>query len=102
MQIFDMTESNFLSESEEYEVFRFGMTPSRIDLMTTVKDLIFEDCYKNVGWFFDKEIKVKVIHYNQLIQSKNASCRLKDKLDIENLSKNSCILGLNPAFITLK
>lgn len=77
MQIFDMTESNFLSESEEYEVFRFGMTPSRIDLMTTVKGMIFEDCYKNVGWFFDKEIKVKEIHYNQLIQSKKCFRQIK-------------------------
>lgn len=88
MPVFDMTKEKFLLQDIESEVFRFGMSPSRIDLMTTVKGLEFDECNLLSTWYQDDEIKVKLIHYRQLIQAKKASGRDKDKLDIKNLEQN--------------
>ena len=87
MPIFDMTEKKFLSNNKTSEVFRFGISPTRIDLMTKVKGMEFDVCIKEANWFQDEELKVRVIHYNQLLESKKASNRVKDKEDIKNLSR---------------
>ena len=39
MQVFDMTEENFLF-NEEWDVFRFGRNPSAIDIMTKMETYI--------------------------------------------------------------
>lgn len=44
MPLFDMTESNFLSDS--YDVWSFGVSPVKIELMTAVKGLDFEEAFK--------------------------------------------------------
>ncbi len=87
MPVFDMTKERFLSTHVESEVFRFGISPSRIDLMTTVKGLSFADCFPMADWYQDEEIKVRLIHYKQLIESKLAAGRDKDNIDIKNLEK---------------
>lgn len=87
MPVFDMTREKFLLQEVESEVFRFGISPSRIDLMTTVKGLEFDQCNATATWYQDEEIKVKLIHYRQLIEAKEASGRDKDKIDIKNLEE---------------
>jgi hypothetical protein len=42
MQVFDMTESNFLNHAI-WEVFTFGVPPSAIDMMVKLKGLNFKD-----------------------------------------------------------
>ncbi len=88
MPIFDMTSEKFLSSDVDSEVFRFGKTPNRIDLMTTVKGLTFNDCFPLAIWYEDEQIKVRLIHYKQLIEGKKAAGREKDGIDITNLEKN--------------
>lgn len=46
MPVFDMTEQNFLNNSD-MDVFTFGVSPVSIDIMTAAKGLEFEETYKN-------------------------------------------------------
>lgn len=86
MPVFDMVEEKFLSKATDSEVFRFGTSPSRIDLMTVLKGLEFIPVFKDTEWVEVEGLKVRLIHFNQLIESKKASNRNKDKEDIKKLS----------------
>jgi hypothetical protein len=87
MQVFDMTESNFLNHAI-WEVFTFGVPPSAIDMMVKLKGLNFIDCLPNAIDFEDDGLIIKCIHFDDLIKAKNATLRSKDLDDIENLTKN--------------
>ena len=85
LSVFDMTEENFLN-TKKYDVFKFGISPVRIDLMTEVKSLDFNDTFSKAVWMeIDEDVKAKTIHINQLIQTKKASNRPKDIDDLNNL-----------------
>ena len=86
MPLFDMTEKNFLS-NPDMDVFTFGTPPVCIDLMTSVKGLDFDKAFENATVTEVEGLKIRVIHYNDLIAAKKASNRHKDQDDIENLSK---------------
>ncbi len=47
----------------------------------------FDDCFLNSNEAIIENISVRFFHINQLIDSKKATNRLKDKLDIEELEK---------------
>ena len=68
-------------------VFYFGKEPRRIDFVTMVSNVKFEDAYKEAVYFPLENSQIPVIHYNQLILSKSTSDRAKDKADIEELQK---------------
>jgi len=79
--------NNFL-DTKKYDVYTFGASPVQIDLMTACKGVDFDDAYKNIiKAKIDDAIEVKVIQFNQLIESKKASARTRDKADIEELIK---------------
>ena len=62
----------------------------RLDVMTSVKGLEnenFDDMFKNATIVILQEIPVYFLDYDNLIKSKKACNRLKDQLDIEELSK---------------
>lgn len=86
LSTFEMTKENFLNV-EKYDVFTFGNPPVCIDIMTKVKGLNFEEAYKKAVIFEDDNLKIKVISYNDLIEAKKSSNRLKDIDDINNLNK---------------
>lgn len=83
MPIFDMTLENFLSS--EKEVFRFGVPPSRIDFMTNILGLSFNETYSRSYIYKDEELHVRVIHINDLKTAKKTSARPRDINDLENL-----------------
>ena len=87
MQVFDMTESNFLNHAI-WEVFTFGVPPSAIDMMVKLKGLNFIDCLPNAIDFEDDGLIIKCIHFDDLIKAKKVTHRSKDLDDIENLTKN--------------
>lgn len=61
-----------------------------IDLMTELKGFEqdrFEDCFSRASLVQIREIPVRFMHYNQLIESKKAAGRTKDLLDIEELER---------------
>lgn len=85
MPVFDMTEERSLNR--ELDVFRFGLPPSRIDLMTKVLGLDFYEAFQHSTFFMDGDLKVRLIHINDLVFAKRASGRPRDLDDIEGLSK---------------
>ena len=84
MPVFDMTEDNFLHH-KIWDVFTFGVPPSAIDLMLKVKGLDFTTTYSNSTIYVEDELKIRVIHKDDLIKAKKASARPKDLDDLENL-----------------
>ena len=61
-----------------------------LDLMTSVKGLEnipFDECYELAVIAKIEEIPIRFLHYNHLVQSKRASNRLKDQLDLEELAR---------------
>jgi hypothetical protein len=80
--------SDFLT-NDNFDVFTFGRPPMAIDIIKKIKGLSFEETYKNAQDIKVDGIKIKLIHYNHLIQSKKAAGRYKDLDDIENLNKNN-------------
>lgn len=83
LPLFGMTEDAFLST--EYDVFTYGRPPVSIDLMTAVKGLIFNEAYLKAEYVEIEDLKVKLIHLNDLLRAKKASNRHKDLDDIEHL-----------------
>lgn len=71
--------------SNEIDVFTYGRPPQAIDLMTECKGLNFENAYQNSTIIDVDSIKVRLIHYNDLITAKKSSGRYKDLNDLEHL-----------------
>lgn len=69
------------------EVIHIGQKPKRIDFLTKVSRVNFEDAYKMANNFTINDLTVPIIHYNQLIISKTNTGRTKDLADIEELEK---------------
>lgn len=86
MPLFDMTEFNFLKNSD-FDVFSFGRPPVSIDIMTAVKGLNFKETFSESKMVEVENISVRLIHYNHLIQAKKSAGRSKDIDDLENLSE---------------
>ena len=68
-------------------VLFFGQTPRKIDFITKISNITFEEAIKEVNYINLEDVNVPVIHYNHLILSKLTSSRMKDKADIEELEK---------------
>jgi len=67
------------------KIFRIGLPPLRIDILTRISGVTFEKCYpERTGARIDG-IQVPVIGLNDLKKNKRASGRLKDLDDLENL-----------------
>lgn len=86
MPAFDMTKENFLNHSD-WDVFKFGRKPTAIDIMTKVKGLNFDECFKLSKIFEVEELTIRTLHLNDLIQAKKEAGRLKDLDDIQQLTK---------------
>lgn len=72
---------------EVSQVFKDGIPPFRIDFLTRISGVKFEEAWTQKIEVDIDNLKVPFIHYNHLIISKMSSSRLKDKLDIEELQK---------------
>ncbi len=86
MPVFDMTVENFL-DVKRYDVFTFGLPPSSIDILTSVKGLDFGDAFKNASMITNEKLILRLIDWRDLIAAKKSSGRYKDKDDIDNLDK---------------
>jgi hypothetical protein len=79
------SEEEFLSA--DYDVWSIGVEPRKIEILTRLSGIAFQDAYKNRLILEIKDIEVPYINFKDLIQNKKASGRLKDLLDIEELNK---------------
>jgi len=69
------------------QIVRMGIEPVRIEVTTTISGVEFDDCYPaRVETMLD-DLPVTVINLRDLRINKEASGRLKDLADLENLPK---------------
>lgn len=71
----------------EFDVWGFGREPNRIEIMNEVKGLNFTETYAESKIYSQENIEIRYIHFNHLLQAKEAAGRYKDKNDIEQLQK---------------
>jgi len=70
---------------QENQVFRMGIPPLRIEVITTIDGVRFPDCYSERVQDEIDGIQVNVISLARLRENKRATGRLKDAADLEHL-----------------
>ncbi len=69
------------------KIVRMGIEPVRIEVMTSISGVEFEECYRERLETELSDVTVNVIDLRHLMINKKASGRLKDLADLEQLSK---------------
>lgn len=77
-----LTPEDFL---ERDQIIQLGYPPNRIDIMTTLKEIQFNDCYKGKVEIQIQGIKINFIDLENLKLNKRATGRPQDLADAENL-----------------
>lgn len=75
---------DFLSKDD---VIQLGFEPDRIDLITSLESVSFEECFQRrqmVSW---RGTNINVIGLEDLIRSKQSTGRLQDLADVEQLGR---------------
>lgn len=70
---------------ETDQIIQLGYPPNRIDILTTLKELKFEDCYKARVEVEIQGLKINFIDLENLKKNKRATGRPQDLADAENL-----------------
>jgi len=78
----DLSEEIFLKEKQ---VIRMGQPPVRIELLTTLSGVGFDECFKEKSQVAIEDIKVNIISLKHLKINKAAAGRYSDKADLEKL-----------------
>jgi len=78
----DLSEEIFLKEKQ---VIRMGQPPVRIELLTTLSGVGFDECFKERSQTVIGDIKVNIISLKHLKINKAAAGRYSDKADLEKL-----------------
>ncbi|MBK6731591.1 MAG: hypothetical protein IPG60_11755 [Bacteroidetes bacterium] len=79
---YGLSQSDFTKQGN---VIQLGYPPLRIDLLTEIDGVSFEECYKNRKVVTIDNLNIHFIGYQDLLKNKKASGRLRDLDDIENL-----------------
>ncbi len=66
-------------------MFRMGVPPLRIELLTAISGVTFEECKRDVAVMTVDGIEINVISLDHLKRNKRASGRSRDLNDLENL-----------------
>jgi hypothetical protein len=70
-------------------VFQIGVPPIRIDILTTISGVTFDEAWgARVNSRYDDQ-PIQVLSREHLIQNKRAAGRLQDLADVERLEKGS-------------
>lgn len=78
----DLKPELFLQESS---IVRMGIPPMRIEVITTISGVTFEECYSKREEVVIDGVRVNLISLHHLKKNKKASGRHKDLDDLENL-----------------
>lgn len=73
---------------KENQIIRMGLPPIRIEVVTSISGVRFEECYKNRVVDKLDEVEVNLIDLKSLRINKKASGRYKDLNDLENLPED--------------
>ncbi|MCL2244250.1 MAG: nucleotidyl transferase AbiEii/AbiGii toxin family protein [Treponema sp.] len=68
-------------------IFQIGVAPCRIDILTSIDGINFEDAYARSETFNIDEVQIHVLSVHDLIVNKRASGRIKDLADAETLEE---------------
>ena len=68
-------------------IFRMGVPPMRLEILTTISGLTFPEAYKNREYLRFDKLDVPCISLQDLLKNKKAAARPKDLLDIEIILK---------------
>jgi hypothetical protein len=80
----DGFEASFLDEER---ILQFGVPPNRIDILTKISGVKFDDAWQSkIAGDLDG-IKLPIISREFMIRNKTAAGRLKDMADVEALAK---------------
>lgn len=69
-------------------IFQIGVPPIRVDVMTSIDDVAFEDAWPNRVASVVGEVPVAIIGREDLIRNKTATGRAKDLADLELLQND--------------
>ena len=78
----DLKQDDFL---EADQIIQLGYPPNRIDIMTSLKGLTFKDCFNSRVQVEIEGVQINFIDIDSLKKNKQASGRLQDLADLENL-----------------
>jgi hypothetical protein len=70
---------------EDGQIIQLGYPPNRIDILTTLTDLKFTDCYKARVEAKIQGLQINFIDIDNLKKNKRATGRPQDLVDAENL-----------------
>jgi hypothetical protein len=70
------------------KIIRMGVEPVRIEVMTSISGVEFDECYRERLETRMNDVPVSLINLRHLKINKKASGRLKDLADLEQLSKD--------------
>lgn len=79
-----LSEDDFMKEEK---VIQLGYPPLRIDILTDIEGVFFEEAFKNKSRFELDSLMVNFISFQDLIKNKKATGRPIDLDDVENLQK---------------
>jgi hypothetical protein len=82
---FDLPEVTPELFQEEEKVIRMGLPPIRIELITSISGVAFDQCYPHRIDDVIDDVEVKLIDLEHLKINKRASGRHKDLNDLEHL-----------------
>jgi hypothetical protein len=71
---------------EREQIIRMGVPPLRLEILTSISGVEFADCYARRQLVELDGIPANLIHLEDLKRNKRAAGRLKDRLDLEELS----------------
>lgn len=83
---FDPSDVSDLSFEDE-EIISFGIPPLRVDLLSQIDGISFQEAVENVVIGSYGPIPAKYICRADLIRNKSATSRLQDKVDVEKLTQ---------------
>jgi len=75
--------------SNDFDVWAIGREPNKIEILTAVKGIEFDESYSTHNLFDIGLFKVPFINLATLLKAKEAAGRYKDKADIEELKKKN-------------
>jgi hypothetical protein len=85
LRTFGFAQADAALFQRERQVVRMGVPPMRLEILTTISGAEFTDCYaRRVEAELDG-VTINLIHLDDLKRNKQASGRLKDRMDLEQL-----------------
>lgn len=80
----DLSASDFASEGT---IFQIGVPPNRIDVITTVDGLVFEEAYPRARRITYGGVPIQILSPEDLLQNKRSVGRPQDLIDVERLER---------------